>query len=316
MKNSFYIYFLFVLTVIGCDTPELPILPEIPGTPSGTALIITGASARINQQLALIERLDEQNRLDDLAFISGVSSGGINAIILNGILDNTNPFGYQAYKDIILNLSNSDVLDNSRNDLPVDTRPLWNTFEQRLLQDVNLDAFDDLTIPTALTSTNLDILEIEVSSNITELDEIGGELVESLMATTSFPVAFPSIKINDNIYVDGGLVENIPINAALKYQQLRGNPFETIYIVTYQKNMETRWKEEVDFLGITGARENILELTLQNVGFDTDELSQNSFLDELVRIRANYPELASRCLVYSPYITDLPLETYLTQNGR
>jgi len=346
MKYSFYIYFILAFTILACDNPDLPIIPETPGTPSGTALVITGASARINQQLALIERLDEQNRLDDLAFISGVSSGGINAIILNGILDNNNPFGYQEYKDIILNLSNSDVLDNSRNNLPVDTRPLWNTFEQRLLQDVDLETFNDLTIPTALTSTNLDLLEIEVSSNITELDEIGGELVESLMATTSFPVAFPSIKINENIYVDGGLVENIPINATLKYQQLRGNPFEAIYIVTYQKNMETRWEEEVDFLGITGARENILELTLQNVGFDTDELSQNSFLDELVRIRTNYPELASRCFVYSPNIVDLPyygvfdfsaatandsynrvsawaasnepvtLETYLTQNGR
>ena len=306
MKALFFNLLLLIVFLSACEEPELPIVPETTGTPSGTALVITGAAARINQQLALIERLEEQNKLEDLEFISGVSSGGINAIMLNGILDESNGFGFEEYKDIILNLSNQDVLDNSRNDLPVDTRPLWNTFEQGLLNNLNYNSFDDLILPTALTSTNLDLLTIEVSSNITELDEINGDLLESLMATTSFPIAFPSIKINDNIYVDGGLVENIPINATLKYQQLRGAPFDTVYIVTYQKNTETRWDEEVDLLGITGLRENILELSLTKAGFDTDELSDSGFLDELERIRTNYPELASRCYVYSPSINNLP----------
>jgi len=306
LKSLSLYLILFATMLSSCEEPELAVLQETAGAPSGTALVITGAAARINQQLALIERLEEQDKLEDLAFIAGVSSGGINAVMLNGVLDDSNSFGFEEYKDILLNLNNQDILDNSRNDLPVDTRPLWNTIEQGLLENLNYDTFDDLILPTAITSTNLDLLTIEVSSNITELDEIGGELVESLMATASFPVAFPSIKINDNIYVDGGLVENIPINAVVQYQQIRGNPFDTVYIVTYQKNTETRWEQEVDFLGITGLRENILELSLQNVGFDTDELSQSSFLDDLVRIRNNYPELATRCYVYSPNIANLP----------
>lgn len=346
MKPIFLPFLLFLFALVSCEEPELPVLPETSGTPTGTALVITGAAARINQQLALIERLEEQEKLEDLEFIAGVSSGGINAVMLNGILDESNNFGFEEYKDLILNLSNQDVLNNSRNDLPVDTRPLWNTFEEGLLESLNYNSFNDLVYPTALTSTNLDLLTIEVSSNVTELDEVGGELVESLMATTSFPIAFPSIKINDNIYVDGGLVENIPINVALQYQQLRGNPFDTVYIVTYQKNTETRWEEEVDLLGITGLRENILELSLRKAGFDTDELSQNGFLDELERIRTNYPQLASRCYIYEPNITNAPyygvfdfssatstasynsvrnwaqsndpilLSTYLQQNGR
>ncbi len=346
MKPLFFYLSLLTIALSSCEEPELPVLQETNGTPSGTALVITGAAARINQQLALIERLEEQDRLEDLEFIAGVSSGGINAVMLNGILDESNNFGFEEYKDIILNLSNQDVLDNSRNDLPVDTRPLWNTFEGGLLDNLNYDSFDDLIFPTALTSTNLDLLTIEVSSNVTEMDEVGGDLVESLMATTSFPIAFPSIKINDNIYVDGGLVENIPINAAMQYQQLRGSPFDTVYIVTYQKNTVTQWDREVDFLGITGLRENILELSLQKAGFDTDELSQAGFLDDLVRIRTNYPELAARCYVYAPNIANLPyygvfdfssatstasynavsnwaqnnepvpLSTYLQQNGR
>ena len=303
-----YIYLLplILLTILGCEETELPILPETSGTPSGTALIITGAAARINQQIALIEKLQAQNKLNNLDFISGVSSGGINAIMLNGILDQTKDFGFEEYKNIVLNLSNSDVLNNSRNDLPIDTRPLWNTFETRLLEELNYNSFDDLIIPTALTSTNLDLLEIEISSNITELDDIGGDLIESLMATTSFPVAFPSIKINGNIYVDGGLIENIPVNAVLEYQSLRAAPFDTVYIVSYQKNTETRWQEELGYLSIEGTREDILKVALEKAGFDTDELSQKAFLDELFRIKTNYPELASRCYVYVPEIIDAP----------
>ncbi|MBT28625.1 MAG: hypothetical protein CMO01_03110, partial [Thalassobius sp.] len=304
--KSIYILFISIFALFGCEDSELPIVPETTGTPTGTALIITGAAARINQQIALIERLHDQNKLNNLDFVSGVSSGGINAIMLNGILDNTNDFGFESYKDIVLNLTNADVLDNSRNDLPIDTKPLWNTFETKLLEELNYTSFDDLFMPTALTSTNLDLKEIEFSSNITELDNIGGDLIESLMATTSFPVAFPSIKINDNIYVDGGLIENIPVNAVMEYQRIREAPFDTVYIVSYQKNTETRWSDELDYLSISGTREDILKVTLEKAGFDTDALSQQSFLNELLRIANNYPELASRCYVYVPNVADAP----------
>ncbi len=295
-----------LLFFAGCEETEIPVIEEVSGTPSGTALIITGASARITQQLALIERLFEQGRLNDLEFISGVSSGAINATMLNGILDPDLNFTFEDYKDIVLNLSNSDVLDNSRNNLPVDTRPLWNTFDRIITGVLGYDSFDDLPIPTAYSNTNFDTREIEASTNVEGLDRVGGKLVESLMATTSFPVAFPLIRINGNTYVDGGLVENIPATVALQYQLQRAVPFDTVFIVTFQKNTETRWKDELGFLGVTGTREDILEVTLDKTGFDADELSQQAFLDDLVRIRDTYPRFAQRCFVYEPAITDAP----------
>lgn len=304
MKNLSYALFLVLTLTLSCDEPELPIIQETAGTPSGTALIITGASARITQQLALIERLDEQGRFNDLAFISGVSSGAINSILLNGILDPNLDFNFERYKDIVLNLSNADVLDNSRNDLPVDTRPLWNTFERIITDTLGYDSFDDLPFPTAITSANLDLMELEVSSTISELDQVRGGLIESLMASAAFPIAFPSIRINDEVYVDGGLVENIPVNVALQYQRLTSIPFDTIYIVTYQKNATIQWEDELRFLGLSGFRNDILEVSLEKAGFDTDQQSQQAFLDDLVRIRTNYPDFAGRCYVYEPAIAN------------
>ncbi|MEM9339404.1 MAG: patatin-like phospholipase family protein [Bacteroidota bacterium] len=306
-KTKIFVLAYFILLLFsGCEETELPVFQEATGTPSGTALIITGASARITQQLALIERLHEQGRFNNLAFISGVSSGAINATMLNGILDPDLNFTFEDYKNIVLNLSNSDVLDNSRNNLPVDTRPLWNTFDRIITNTLGYDSFDDLPIPTAYSNTNFDTREIESASNVPELDQVGGRLVESLMATTAFPVAFPLIRINEKTYVDGGLVENIPANVVLQEQLRRAMPFDTVYIVTFQKNTETRWGDELNFLGIGGTREDLLEVTLEKTGFDTDELSQQAFLDDLIRIQTNYPEFARRCFVYEPAVEDAP----------
>ena len=305
-KNKIPTFIIVLLLFIGCDEKELPVIPETSGTPSGTALVVTGASARITQQLALIERLDELGRFGNLQFVSGVSSGAINVTMLNGILDPNLDFTFEDYKDVVLNLSNSDVLDNSKNNLPVDTRPLWNTFERIITDTLGYDSFDDLPLRTAFTNTNLDTRELAVSSNVSELDQVGGGLIESLMATTSFPVAFPSIRIDKKVYVDGGLEENIPINVTLREQQRRGVPFDSVIIVTFQKNMETRWRDELKFLGVSGLREDILQVTLEKTGFDADGQSQDAFLRDLVRIQDNYPELASRCFVYVPDIPNAP----------
>jgi len=52
----------------------------------GTAILMTGAAARIPQEAALLEALYKRGLLKDVVFISGVSSGALNAVMLNGIL--------------------------------------------------------------------------------------------------------------------------------------------------------------------------------------------------------------------------------------
>jgi hypothetical protein len=47
---------------------------------------MTGAAARIPQEAALLEELYNRGLLKNVVFISGVSSGALNAVMLNGIL--------------------------------------------------------------------------------------------------------------------------------------------------------------------------------------------------------------------------------------
>ncbi len=300
---------LLILSFIffGCKEEEtLSVLPEASGQSSGTAIIITGAAARITQELALLEALDNQGRLNNVRFISGVSSGAINTVMLNAVLDPNNNFGWQEYKDIVLDFNQNDILINENNNLPVNTQPLWNTFDQTFTERLGYRTLADLPYNSAVTATRLDTQDLVVASNIPDLATFDGGITEVLMASASFPVAFPSIKIEDNIYVDGGLEENIPTRVALEFQLLDNIPFDTVYIVSYQKNETMEWDQELDFLGIRRARRNILEVSLERAGFNTDELSQASFDSNLRELQANYPEFASRTFVYVPKIENLP----------
>ncbi|MEL7148933.1 MAG: patatin-like phospholipase family protein [Bacteroidota bacterium] len=306
-----YIPFLLLLLLTGTlpackDEEPLPVFDEATGSPSGTAIIITGAAARITQELALLEALDNQGLLDDVRFISGVSSGAINTVMINAVLDESNDFEWEDYKDIVLNLEQSDVLVNDNNNLPVNTQPLWRTFDRTFKEQLGFQTMQDLPISSAVTAAAIDLQGLVSASNVPELSTFDGDITEVIMASASFPVAFPSIKIGDNIYVDGGLQENIPVSVALQFQLIDNIPFERIYIVSYQKNRSMDWGRELSLLGVERTRKDLLEISLKRAGFNTDQLSEASFNKNLELIQQQYPQFASRTMVFVPAIEDLP----------
>ncbi len=313
MKKLFIISFLCVslFVVSGCEEEEaIEIFEDIETAGLGNAVVITGASARIAQQIALLERLDNTGRLNlsTLNLITGVSSGGINTIMLNGVLDQTNNFDWEDYKQLVFSISGSDILENDRNNLPVSTKPLHKTFKDVFIAELGFNSLDDLIVNSALTATRLSDSKITVATNITGLPgrTFEATITEALMATSSFPVAFPAIKIGNETYVDGGLEENIPINVVLKFQEMEQMAFDTVFIVSYQKNEIMNWEQELNFLNVTRAREDFLKLALERADVNTDQLSQKAFIDELRFIQSTYPNLAKRVKVYVPNISNLP----------
>jgi predicted acylesterase/phospholipase RssA len=71
----------------GCPGKRAEHIPEsaVSFERNGVAVLLTGAAARIPQEAALLEELDKRGLLEDLVFISGVSSGALNSVMLNGI---------------------------------------------------------------------------------------------------------------------------------------------------------------------------------------------------------------------------------------
>jgi NTE family protein len=68
--------------------------------------------------------------------------------------------------------------------------------------------FDDLKIPLIVTATNLDSGEIEYISK--------GKIIDAVMASISYPVIMPPYEMNNQHYVDGGLLDVLPLDILFK----------------------------------------------------------------------------------------------------
>ena len=75
---------------------------DFPNPRNGVAVLMTGAGGRIPQEAALLEELDKRGLLKNLVFISGVSSGALNSVVLNGIL--SGKITWEEYKNILFEL--------------------------------------------------------------------------------------------------------------------------------------------------------------------------------------------------------------------
>ena len=310
MKKSILLlkFILILLCLCTCKKDNIkPTYIEQPGEPSGTALVITGAAARIAHELALIERLDELGELDDLEFISGTSAGAIMSLNLNRILDPQFSFGWEDLKQIFFKLKQEEIFANENNDLPIDTRGAWRFFDKLSKEYLKIHSLkSDLVFPTCMTSVRFDNKALARVSNIEGLNSITDNPVEGVMTSTSFPVVFPSIRINNLDYVDGGLVENIPYSAVLEYQLVRNRPFKKIIIVSFQKNKTIEWDVELELIYLRNFRKKIIENVLEASGFSLDANVEKAFLKELEYIEETYPEFASRTVVYSPNVKNPP----------
>jgi NTE family protein len=66
--------------------------------------------------------------------------------------------------------------------------------------------FEDTKIPLYITAFNLDRKKTEIFST--------GELTKPLLASMAIPGLFPPVKIGDDYYCDGGILENLPVRSA------------------------------------------------------------------------------------------------------
>ena len=78
--------------------------------------------------------------------------------------------------------------------------------DQIALPYSNLQTFDDLPTPFRCVATDL------VSGQATVFGQ--GSLSEALRATMSLPAIFSPVRLDGHVYVDGGIVENLPVDVA------------------------------------------------------------------------------------------------------
>jgi NTE family protein len=155
-------------------------------------LVLSGGGARGFAHLGVIQALNEAGVFPDV--ICGTSAGAIAGVLYAD--------GYSPKE--ILKLTNS----NSRLHY---IRPTMS--KDGLLQIVGVvrilrnhlraKTFEDLKIPLFVTATDLNNGRVDYFSS--------GELLNAVIASASIPVLFKPVVIDNKHYVDGGVLDNLPI---------------------------------------------------------------------------------------------------------
>lgn len=272
---------------------------------SGTAILITGAAARIPQEAALLEELDDRGLLKDVVFISGASSGALNSVMMNGILSGR--MTWAEYRNILFSINDSDVFIQEGKKLPVNTEPLRSFITGLVEERLGYHMIGDLPYVTAISVTSTGDLDPKnrvyrmCSRKINMETDTTLSLVDILMASTSFPVAFPSVSIRnvstipDVKYIDGGVGDDhVPFQALLEYEKSRGAGVDTVYIVSRKSDSIPEVSEELRILGLNDRG------IFDKLGISLDNILYKGFMKRLKAFANEAPDLISRSYIWIP----------------
>jgi predicted acylesterase/phospholipase RssA len=283
------------------DLKKEPVLPAR----SGTAIIMTGAAARIPQEAALLEELYNRGLMKNVVFISGVSSGALNSVALNGIL--SGKMTWTEYREILFKLKNSDIFIQNGKKLPVNTEPARKFITSVVEEKLGYYRIGDLPYMTEISFTHLKDLDLKktvyrmCSRKINKETDTTLSIVDILMASTSFPIAFPPVRIRnaktipDVEYIDGGVGDDhIPYQALLEFEKFRGIGVERVYFVSRKSDSIPEISEELKILGIDDKGR------FDKLGISLDNILKKGMIKRLEAFASEAPELVQFSYVWIP----------------
>jgi predicted acylesterase/phospholipase RssA len=275
----------------------------------GTAVIITGAAARISQEAALLEHLYDKGMLNDVVFISGASSGALNAAVLNAILNGK--YTWKEYKEILGRITNDDIFIKNGQKLPVDTEPLRNLITRIVSERLGYRTLSDLPFSTSFSVVNLKAIPQKdrtirlCNRRINPESDSTLGIVDVLMASTSYPFAFPPVKIRnvqtipDINYYDGGIAsDHVPYRALIEFEKYSGFEVEKMIIISRKRDTISNTNMELKALGIDRFK------FFDKMGVSPEAISNRGFYKRLKDIESESPLLAERTYVYVPDFQD------------
>ncbi len=155
-------------------------------------LVLSGGGARGFAHLGVIEALNEAGIFPDV--ISGTSAGAIIGVLY---ADGHTP------KEILKLMNGGSRLDFMRPALPREGLLQINGIIKILKTSLHSKNFNELKIPLYVTATDLNNGKAVYFSE--------GELFDPVIASASIPVVFQPVKIDNISYVDGGILDNLPL---------------------------------------------------------------------------------------------------------
>lgn len=181
--------------------------PDVVG-PSRTAFVLAGGGTRGAVQVGMLTELVSRGIRADCVY--GASVGAVNGAAYAG---DPTPSGMEHLQRIWRSLSGDTVFPRSRGHGP------WTFFQQRpavhansglrriLEEGLRFERLEDAAVPLEVVATSLhDGRERWLTS---------GPAIDAVLASAAIPAMFPPVRIGDELLIDGGVVDNVPISRAI-----------------------------------------------------------------------------------------------------
>lgn len=160
-------------------------------------LVLGGGGARGFAHLGVAKALQEKGIRPDV--ISGVSAGSIAGAFLASGMDPD---------DIFKLLREQDFMKISTFKMSKQGFIRLDGLKNQLRIHIPYKNLEDLPVPLIVAVCNLNKARVEYISR--------GPLAEIILASSSIPVLFSPVKIGGQVYVDGGVLDNLPIKPVRK----------------------------------------------------------------------------------------------------
>ena len=157
-----------------------------------TGLVLSGGGTRGFAHLGVLQALNEAGIYPDV--VSGASAGAIAGVLYCD--------GFNAQEALII-MKSSSRLDYMRPTMPRDGILQLSGIRKLLEDHLNAKKFEDLKIPLYVSVSDL--------NNGKPVYFSKGDLLDVIIASASIPVLFKPVKIKNIFYVDGGVLDNLPI---------------------------------------------------------------------------------------------------------
>ena len=157
-----------------------------------TGIVLSGGGARGFAHLGVLQALNEADIFPEI--VSGTSAGALAGVLY---CDGFTP------KEILKIMGSHSRLDYMKPTMPRDGLLQISGIAKILENNLKAGSFQELKIPLFVAATDLN------NGRTVYFSE--GPLIDPVIASSSIPVLFKPVIINNIHYVDGGVLDNLPI---------------------------------------------------------------------------------------------------------
>ncbi|MFA5471348.1 MAG: patatin-like phospholipase family protein [Acholeplasmataceae bacterium] len=176
-------------------------------------LALGGGGARGSYQIGVLEAFRKHDLLKEIKHISGTSIGAINTMM---VMAN---FSYDRMLETWEKIENKDIYGKRFNRIKFDRQGLFSLQDvfEKISKEVTLSEIRESKIHGYATAAKIkkdslidQVLIHRMEKEVFYLNEFKDPL-KAVLASASIPILFGATNIDDDFYVDGGAIDNCPI---------------------------------------------------------------------------------------------------------